>query len=160
MGISRVYLDSYYLLEMITRTPDSDVKKLLYTIKSNSFEIFVPQIVLGEVVAKIFTKPAQDREDALSKLHKVLQDHGIDPASCMPPPQGAVLEIARCLRNVDSYLYMTDVLIISHALADPNSKFFFTPDSKLTQNHKILECEKRLRDDNKRETELRISDGL
>ena len=160
MGISRVYLDSYYLLEMITRTPNRDVKKLLYTIKSDSFETFVPQIVLGEVVAKIFTKPAQDREDALSKLHKVLQDHGIDPASCMPPPQGAVLEIARCLRNVDSYLYMTDVLIISHALADPNSKFFFTPDSKLTQNPELKELENLLRIDNKRETELKISGGL
>ena len=70
-----------------------------------------------------------------------------------------MLEIARRLRAADSYLDVTDALTVSHALADPNS-IFFTPDSKLTQNHKILECEKRLRDDNKRETELRISDGL
>ena len=160
MGISRVYLDSYYLLEMITRTPDRDAKKLLYTIKSDSFEIFVPQIVLGEVVAKIFTKPAKDREDALSKLHKVLQDHGIDPDSCMPPPPGAVLEIARRLRAADSYLDVTDALIVSHALADPHSKFFFTPDSKLTQNPRVKELEKLLRIDNQRDAKLKISGGL
>lgn len=161
VGISRAYLDSYYLLEMVDKSKSrGDVQKLLYQIKQPTFQVFVSQTVLGEVVAKILQKPARERSDALSKLPQILQDHNIDAAACLTPPQGEALEIMRHLRAADTYLDVTDIMIVSHALADPRSKFFFTPDSTLTQNHRLHEYEKRLREDAKRETELKISDGL
>ena len=49
------------------------------------------------------------------------------------------------LRNTDPYLDMTDIMITSQVLSDPNSKFFFTPDLQLTQSRKLSmrnACEK------------------
>ena len=135
------------------------LQKLLYTIKSASFEIIVSQIVLGEVAAKILKKPAQERKDALFKLPRILLDHNINSSSCLSPPRGEALEIMRHLRDTDPYLDMTDIMIVSHVLSDPASRFF-TPDSRLTQNRKLREYEKRLREDKKREAKLKISDGL
>lgn len=162
LAVSRVYLDSYYLLEMIYKGDSyRDVKKLLYKIKEPAFEVFVPQIVLGEVVAKVFRQPAREWASTLSQLSKTLQDHGIDPDACLTPPQkDMAFEIMHYLSVADPRLDTTDIIILSHALADPCSKFFFTPDSKLVQNLKISEYEKKLRKEGKRATDLKISDAL
>lgn len=49
MGVSRVYLDSYYLVELVKEGGEaSDVRSLLYKLaSSNTFEVFVSQIALG-----------------------------------------------------------------------------------------------------------------
>lgn len=161
MAVSRVYLDSYYLLEMVERMPERDVKKLMYTIKSNSFEIFVPQIVLGEVVAKLFTKHPQTRADLLSRLPEILLQHNIDLDVCLTPPlTGAAFEIMRSLHSADPRLGKTDIMILSHALVDPDSKFFFTPDSDLIGSSKVAEYERGMRSEGKRNVRLTISEGL
>lgn len=161
MGISRVYLDSYYLLEMVDKNKSrGDVQKLLYQLKQPTFEVFVSQTVLGEVVAKILQKPAHEQSNALSKLPRILQDHNIDTAACLTPPQGEALEIMRHLRAADQHLDTTDIMIVSHALADPKSRFFFTTDSKLIGNLAISEHDADLRNSQKREAELTIKDGF
>ena len=64
----------------------------------------------------------------------------------------------RHLRNTDPYLDMTDIMIVSHVLSDPNSVF---PHTRFTTYTKPkTEYEKRLREDKKREAKLKISDGL
>lgn len=161
MGISRVYLDSYYVLEMVNKNKSHrDVQKLMYRLKQPAFEVLVSQTVLGEVVAKILPKPAQERADALSRLPKILQDHGIDPSACLTPPPSAAFKIMKRLHDNDPYLEATDIMIMSHVLADPNSKFFFTNDAKLLKSRQIKECERQLRDDGKRAVELVVSGGL
>lgn len=64
------------------------------------------------------------------------------------------------LRKKDQHLDNTDIMILAHPLADPISKFFFTYDSKLIGNHAIAEYEQYLRDENKRDTPLLISDAF
>ena len=137
-----------------------DVQKLMYRLKQPAFEVLVSQTVLGEVVAKILPKPAQERADALSRLPKILQDHGIDPSACLTPPPSAAFKIMKRLHDNDPYLEATDIMIMSHVLADPNSKFFFTNDAKLLKSRQIKECERQLRDDGKRAVELVVSGGL
>lgn len=161
VGISRVYLDSYYVLEMVNKNKSHlDVQKLMYRLKQPAFEVLVSQTVLGEVVAKILLKPAPECADALSRIPQILQDHNIDPVACLTPPPSAALEIMQHLHSNDPYLDATDIMIVSHVLSDPNSKFFFTNDAKLLKSRQIKECEQQLRDDGKRETDLKISGGL
>lgn len=46
MGVSRVYLDTYYLLEIVLKGHKKhDAEKILYKASKGSFEIVVPQIV-------------------------------------------------------------------------------------------------------------------
>lgn len=138
----------------------SDVKKLLYRLKQPSFEVFVSQTVLGEVVAKILQKHTHENRNALSELPQILQDHNIDPAASLTPPLGTALEIMRHLHRADQYLDTTDIMIVSHVLADPKSKFFFTNDSKLIGNLAICEHEADLRNRKRREAKLEIKDGF
>ena len=161
MGISRAYLDSYYLLEMVYRTDShSDVQKLLYQLKQNTFEVFVSQTVLGEVITKIFQRSASTHTDVLSKLPNVLQDHNINPTNCLTPLPSEALDIMSYIRKHDLYLDMTDIMIVSHALADPKSKFFFTNDTKLIGNSVINKYDVALNNDGKREMNLEIRDGF
>ena len=57
MGVSRVYLDTYYLLEIVLKGHRKhDAERILYKASKGSFEIVVPQIVLGEAVSKILKR--------------------------------------------------------------------------------------------------------
>lgn len=48
VGVSRLYLDSYYLLAVVFKKQNKgDVERILYTARSPSFKILIPQIVLG-----------------------------------------------------------------------------------------------------------------
>ena len=164
MGISRVYLDSYYLVELVKEGDDvSDVRRLLYKLThSNAFEVFVSQIALGEV----FTVICHDCQpggpcprDMAAKLAGIMEDNRIGWERAVPP-EGDAFDIMRELREADKMLDPTDTMIVSHALADRHSKFFFTTDSTMLGNREIIRLEKKLRDDGMRETELKIQDTL
>ncbi len=55
MGVSRVYLDSYYPVELVKEGGEaSDVRSLLYKLaNNNAFDVFISQIALGEALAVI-----------------------------------------------------------------------------------------------------------
>lgn len=164
MGISRVYLDSYYLVELVKEGGEaSDVRSLLYRLaNSNAFKVFVSQVALGEV----FTVICRDCEtsgscprDMAAKLADVMERNRIG-WECAVPVEGDAFGIMRDLREADEMLDPTDTMIVSHALADRHSKFFFTNDGSLLGNREIIKLEKRLRDDGMRETDLKIQDGF
>lgn len=79
---------------------------------------------------------------------------------CAVPPQGNAFGIMLKLREADETLDPTDTMIVSHALADRHSKFFFTNDGSLLGNREIIQLEKGLREGGMRETDLKIQDGL
>lgn len=164
MGISRVYLDSYYLVELVKEGDDvNDVRRLLYRLAhSNAFEVFVSQIALGEV----FTVICRDCQpggphprDMAAKLAGIMEDNCIGWERAVPP-EGDAFGIMHELQKADEMLDPTDTMIVSHALADRHSKFFFTTDGTMLGNREIIRLEKRLRDDGMRETELKIQDRL
>ena len=64
------------------------------------------------------------------------------------------------LSEKDNELDATDILIVAHVLSDPDSKFLFTNDNKLLGNTAILDLEKKLRADGKRNTGLKIQDSF
>ncbi|MCE2509279.1 MAG: hypothetical protein J4G04_08350 [Nitrosopumilaceae archaeon] len=78
----------------------------------------------------------------------------------MKPVEKGAFSIMVTLSGKDESLDATDVMILSHVLSDPDSKFFFTIDSDILENSAVTDLEKDLRDEGKRRTALKISDGF
>lgn len=157
MGISRAYLDSFYLLALIKdEDGEYDVEHMLYQFKSNAYEVLVPYIVLGEVCGVIFRdyESDQDRREKITKMADIITDNKIKWEN-IQPTESKSFDIMMALRR-DEFLDDTDIMILSHVLSDPDSKFFFTPDSKILENMAITDLEKMLRDEGKRNTQLKI----
>ncbi len=96
----------------------------------------------------------------LEKLVKMIQKYGIDANTCLTPPGNNAFTIMTELQRRGTYLDMTDIMILSHVLADPCSKFFLTPDGKLLDNPKIIDYEKELREAGSRKEKLKISEHV
>ena len=80
MGVSRAYLDSSHLLALIKDEDEAEeVEHMLYQLRSNAFEVFVPHIVLGEVCGVIFRdyKSGQGRQDKMAKLADAVSSNKI-----------------------------------------------------------------------------------
>jgi len=161
MGVSRAYLDTYYLLEVVMKRRNKrTVEHLLSRIKSPSFKIMVPQIVLGEATAKIFSMCSENNESPCMLVEKVadlLQKYQINVKNCLPPPRKEAFAIMAELADRDEMLDATDIMILAYALADPDSKFLFTTDTKMLRNARIKEYDRYLRDDKRRNTTLIIT---
>lgn len=160
VGISKAYLDSAYLLALIKEEDGaSDVENMLYRLRSNAFDVFVPHIVLGEVCGVIFRdyESDRDRRDKTARLVDMMDSNGIQQEN-MKPVEKDAFGIMVALSRKDESLDATDVMILSHVLSDPDSKFLFTTDSSMLENVAIADMEKDLRDEGKRRTTLKISD--
>ncbi len=151
-----VYLDSFYLIEL-TKKPSHDITKFLSRLRYNTYHIIISQIVLGESIA-VITKKNNDPSEIIRKLYSKMDKYGIGSDNMKPPPKEAfdIMTLLSSKTDLDP----TDTMIVSHALADPNSKFFFTSDSKLIGNQVIEDIEKELRDNDKRSVEMIIQDSI
>ena len=78
----------------------------------------------------------------------------------MPPPNKNVLARVEHLRQQDTWLEPMDLLIVSHALADPDSNYLFTTDKELLKSSTIKDFGENLRGGGKRNSELKIIDSL
>ena len=160
MGVSRVYFDSHYLLEVVFEGEHKDeVERLLYATSRDGFETLVPQTVLGETVSKILTR-GKDAPRLLDRLVRTLEKHGIDARRCLPPAPKGAFAIMEELRRMDERLDATDTMILAQVLADPDSKFSFTLDEKMSDNYAVGKCEEGLRRSGHRNTKLKITDRI
>ena len=159
MGVSRVYFDSHYLLEVVFEGKHKDeVERLLYATSRDGFETLVPQTVLGETVSKILARDGH--EGMPDRLDRTLQKYGIDARRCLPPAPKGAFAIMEELRRMDERLDATDTMILAQVLADPDSKFFFTLDEKMSDNYAVGKCEEGLRRSGHRNTKLKITDRI
>ena len=162
MGVSRVYLDTYYLLEIVFKGKyKGHAERLLSQTNNNSFEVFIPQIVVGEAVSQMYEKCGyRTRPDHfLERFASMMQKYNLGHTN-MPPPPNKSFQIMAELLNVDNRLVGVDVVILAHALADPDSKFLFTKDRVLVKNQNICDYELLLRHNGKRNTRLNITTYL
>ena len=161
-GISRAYLDTYNFLNLFTEESSRDLtRSLFYKLKQNSYHVIVPQIILGEIVSQILEKP--DKEERLSdfrKFHNLFFDYNINVNECLPGMSENACEIMSKIRNIDEYIDPNDAIILAHVLADPDSKFFITPDSKILGNQKLIKYANSLYMDGKRNTKLKIQESI
>ena len=75
------------------------------------------------------------------------------------PPKGA-FAIMEELRKRDERLDATDTMVLAQVLLDPDSKFFFTLDVKMTRSQAVATHEKELRRDGLRNEKLKITDRM
>ena len=161
-GVSRAYIDTHYFLSIVYDEGDSqDARLLLSQLGSNSYRVLVPQIILGEIVAKILDKSDADslRND-LGKLGEIFFKYKISVEECLPGTSKDTPRIMLDMQGLDERLTPNDAMILSEVLADPDSKFFFTRDRVILASLKIKKYENSLFEDRSRNTRLKIRDDL
>lgn len=160
---TRVYLDTWLLRALISKeSKKEEVRREVTRLRSNSFDVIVPQIVLGEAFGTImrdYDNPNEVRS-ILNKLYDHLRRMMDTPGSCIPPVTVDIMEKAKELKKADSYLGDTDIIIVAQALLDRTSQRLLTADTKLTSSTVIKEEERKMRQNDQRDLELRIVDGL
>lgn len=131
---------------------------MLYKLRASTF-VFVPYVVLREICGVIFRDfvSGQDKRDKMVKLVDTMDSNGISWKN-MKPIERDTFEIMIALSGRDKLLDATDIMIVSHILSDPNSKFFFTVDSNMLDNTAIVYLEKDLNTNGKWHTILKIFD--
>ncbi len=121
----------------------------------------MPQILLGEVVAKILDKSDADSlKNDLENLDEIFFKYKISVEECIPGVGRDTPRIMLDIQDLDERLTPNDAMILSEVLADPDSKFFFTRDSDILENLKIKNCENSMFEDGSRNTHLKIRDLL
>ena len=158
MGTSKAYLDTYYLLEVVFEERHKNPTEHLFSqIHNNSFEVFIPQIVVGEAVSQMYERcGSRTRPDHfLERFASLMEKYGWGDTNMMPPSNKSFCMAAE-LTRVDSRLTGVDVELLSIVLVDPDSKLLFTPDEMLAENRNICDYELKLRRDGKRNTQLKI----
>ena len=96
-------------------------------------------------------------EGMLDKLDRTLQKYGIDARRSLPPAPKGAFAIMEELRKRDERLDATDTMILAQVMADPDSKLFFTKDTKMLYSKAIKEHEQELRSNGFRNEKLQIT---
>lgn len=165
LGITRVYLDTYFLNALISKkqSEKTEARDEFKRLQSNpgSFDVVIPQIVLGEAFSTILRDYGNDGDilDMLNELCKYLKET-VDVETCLQSLTVKTLEKARMLMDNDEFLKDTDAIIMAQVLLDPKSQRLLTHDSVLMKSRTIKDEEKRMRASGQRELELRVVDGI
>lgn len=158
MGISRAYIDSYYFLEIVLELKEKeDARRLLDVLSKDKFVAIVPQVVVGEAVSVLLR--LDTTRDVVGSLVRTVKKY-INVKECLAPAGKNSFGIMSEVQKREPRLDGTDVMILSQALGDPLSKFFFTPDKHMLNNLTITTYEKELRDEGAREEKLKIIDRI
>ena len=129
-------------------------------LESDVYAVKVPQTVIGEAVATIMRD--FDPGDWEMVIGKVVRTIGsvADPATCFPPPEPAVAEVAGQMMARVKGLTKTDALVAAQALMDPVSQKLVTKDNLLISSVWLIEEEQRMRRDGERLKHLRFEDNV
>lgn len=132
---------------------------MLYQLRSNAFDVFIPHAVLGEICGVIFRDfvSGQDKRNKIGG-HNGLQRNFVEKHET--DRKKNAFGIMMALSSKDKLLDATDIMIVSHVLSDPNSKFFITADSNMIRNAAIMDLDKDLNVNGKRHTTLKTFDRL
>ena len=158
MGISRAYVDSYYLLEIVLGGKRKEgARRLLDVLSKDKFVAIVPQTVVGETVSVLLRRDTA--HDDVDRLVRVVKKY-VDVKNHLSPASKNAFGIMAEVQKREPRLDGTDITILSQVLSDPDSKIFFTPDRHMLNNPTIKTYEKELRDDGRRKEKLRITDRI
>lgn len=111
-----------------------------------------------EVVFRDFESD-QDKRNKTIKLVDMMDSNGILWEN-MKPAEKDAFDIMVTLSGRDKSLDATDIMIVSHVLSDPDSKFFFTTNNNILENADIIDLEKYLNTNGKRHVALKTSNGF
>lgn len=161
-GVSRTYVDAHYFLSLIYDEDDAqDARRLFSRLNHSIYRVLLPQIMLGEIVAKILDKSDKGSlMDDFGRLCTIFFKYGISVEKCLPGIGANVPRIMLDIQRLDERLMPNDAMILSEVLADPDSKFFFTNDRDILMSLKIKQYERDLFESGSRNTRLKIRGSL
>jgi len=113
-----------------------DYKQVLYKIKKRYNEIFIPQTVLGESLAKILEK-TKDKDNDVKDFMNVINEL-IDIKSQAPPLSRDILRMAIEIQDEDEQnIGYCDAILVSHALCSQCDCAVYMIDKAVHHSHKI-----------------------
>ena len=159
-----VYVDSWMLRGVTSANlrDRTETMREFTKLRNPSYTAVIPQIALGETVSTMM-RDMSDDANAFNTMTKKLFDgiaNILDVSKCLPPPSPESFEIAYELKHRDGSLDVTDLLIVSQALADPDSQMLLTADNRLVRSREIKRKDAELHGCGKRRSRLRLTDRL
>jgi hypothetical protein len=133
----------------------------------DKYKIIIPQIVVGELFAKIpelmknLTDEAHQLKVAkvVSSMIGVLEDYTGEEFIGLMPINREAIDISLKIVEYENRIDPTDSLLVAQAAADPHSKYLLTFDDKILSEG-IRDFIKKLMDDGVRSNKLEITDEL
>ena len=172
--LKRVYLDTSYLIPIIKKrvTDKSDekssiVERSMYRAREK-YKIIIPQIVVGELFAKLpelmknLTDEAHEHKVAklVSSLIGVFEDYTGEEFIGLMPINREAIDISLKIVEYEDRIDFTDVLLVAQAAVDPQSEYLLTFDGGILKSTGISTFINKLVDDGVRSYELKITDEL
>jgi len=170
----RIYLDTSYLIPIIKKrvTDKSDdessvAERSMYRARDN-YKIIIPQIVVGELFAKLpelmknLTDEAHEHNVAklVSSLIGVFEDYTGEEFIGLMPINREAIDISLKIVEYEDRIDFTDVLLVAQAAVDPQSEYLLTFDGGILKSTGISTFINKLVDDGVRSYELKITDEL
>lgn len=161
--MNRTYLDTSLLLQAILdkSEPRKLAKHTLERIRGSDYEVIIPHIVIGESFSQIIVKSQpSDIQRRIKELLEWIQKLIPTPRTCMPPVSKEVCTLASELSSEETWIDPCDIIIISHALLDPNSRYLLTTDKAIHGSLVILKKMNELKSSGIRNYDLEITDSV
>jgi predicted nucleic acid-binding protein len=153
-AVQTIYIDSCFVDAYLwgDRDMKQHTKRVFYRIRNSSpVKVIIPFVSVGEIVNTMIQK---EKEDKVGDLLKLLKDLIADT----PPPNKRVIELSSRILSDDNLFDTTDAIIAAHAISDEYSTRLLTTDTNMQNSRVLSELEAKLRDEEKRNYKLRITD--
>ena len=160
-----IYIDTCFFQGYLWGKEDEkeNAKDILSKVGSNvrknpEINVKIPFIVVGELINNLIRENFEQgvREDIMYEFFELRKDLRADTI----PPNKCCYAKAKLLIDRDCYLAEsapTDTLIVSCALCDMDSAFLLTDDSLLLVSYSLKELERDMREEGKRNRQLKIT---
>ncbi|GEM_PF-2034317 len=133
------------------------MKKIENSIKKNSnIKVIIPFTIVGELLNNMYQDSFDTKkiEDYFYKFLNLIEKLRAD---LRPSKSNEFFNIATKIREKDNRIGNTDILILSHALCDPNSKYALFIDQDVLHSTVIRDMEEKMRQEGKRRQKLEIT---
>jgi len=145
----------------------SIVERSMYRAR-DKYKIIIPQIVVGELFAKLpelmknLTDEAHQLKVAklVSSLIGVFEDYTGEEFIGLMPINREAIDISLKIVEYEDRIDFTDVLLVAQAAVDPQSEYLLTFDGGILKSTGISTFINKLVDDGVRSYELKITDEL
>ncbi len=145
----------------------SIVERSMYRAR-DKYKIIIPQIVVGELFAKLpelmknLTDEAHEHKVAklVSSLIGVFEDYTGEEFIGLMPINREAIDISLKIVEYEDRIDFTDVLLVAQAAVDPQSEYLLTFDGGILKSTGISTFINKLVDDGVRSYELKITDEL
>ena len=156
-----VYLDTWLLRAYVSKNSSErrDAARLLARLQSGVYVVKVPQVIIGEAVATVMRDYDPDEwEEVVGRMMQAIADVA-DPATCLPPLDTAVVELADQLKARIVGLADTDALLAAQALSDPQAQKVLTRDKLLGGSDILKAVVREMIENGEREYTLKFDDS-